>query len=137
MQQPLPALTRSFHNRQALHQTAHCCLMKRNDSERGQGSVEFLLAVPIVLLLGLGSLEAIHWFFARQAVSNALMQAGRAAITQHARPDILDAAFIEAMLPVFVAPSPAETRARLERAMARREQATGLPAWRMEILSPS
>ncbi|NLC36668.1 MAG: hypothetical protein GX772_09560, partial [Alcaligenaceae bacterium] len=35
----------------------------------GQGAVEFLLAAVPVLLLGLASIEAAHWYFARQAVS--------------------------------------------------------------------
>src|SRR5690606_9196031 len=35
----------------------------------GQGAVEFLLAAVPVLLLGLGCIEAVHWHFARQAVS--------------------------------------------------------------------
>jgi len=111
--------------------------MKRSQLQHGQGSVEFLLAAPIVLLLSLSSIEAVHWFFMRQAVGHALMQAGRAAITQHARPDILDTAFAQALVPFYAAPTAAESRARMESAILRRERATGMPAWRIEILSPS
>lgn len=103
----------------------------------GQGSIEFVLAAVPLLLLGLGSLEAVHWHYTRQAVSLALAQAARAAITQHADPVALDHAFMQALLPLHAAPSLHETRARLERNMQRRTQATGLPAWRIEILSPS
>lgn len=104
--------------------------------QHGQAAVEFLLAAPVVLLLGLGSIEAIHWYFVRQAVSQALAQAARVAITQQADPAILDKAFSKALLPLYASPSPQLSRARLERAMARREAATGLPAWRIEIRSP-
>lgn len=103
----------------------------------GQGSVEFLLAAVPLLLLGLGSIEAVHWHHTRQAVSLALAQAARAAITQHADPAALDQAFMHALLPLHAAPSPQQARARLERNMQRRTRATGLPAWRLEIVSPS
>ncbi|NYT23025.1 pilus assembly protein [Alcaligenaceae bacterium] len=103
----------------------------------GQGAVEFLLAAVPVLLLGLGSIEAVHWYFVRQAVSHALVQAARSAITQHAHPDVLDHAFAEALLPLHAAPSSDESRARLQRKLARRTLATGLPAWRIHILSPA
>ena len=104
--------------------------------QHGQGAVEFLLAAPVVLLLGLGCIEAIHWYFVRQAVSQALVQAARAAITQHAHPEVLDKAFSEALLPLHAGPSRPASQARLNQALARREAATGLPAWRIEILSP-
>lgn len=105
--------------------------------QRGQGTVEFLLAAVPVLVLALSSIEAVHWYFARQAVSLALSQAARAAITQHADPVVLDQAFTNALLPFYVAPSAAVTRARLQRAMERRTHATDLPAWQIRILSPS
>lgn len=105
--------------------------------QHGQGAVEFLLAAVPVLLIGLGSIEAIHWYFARQAVSLALAQAARAAITQHAHPQVLDQAFMQALLPLHAGPTPAASQARLRNAMARREHATGLPAWRIRIVSPS
>ena len=111
--------------------------MRQPILQRGQGTVEFLLAAPVVLLLGLGSIEAVHWYFVRQAVSQALAQAARAAITQHAHPSVLDTAFSEALLPLYAASSRDASRARLHRAMLRRETATALPAWRIEILSPN
>lgn len=105
--------------------------------QRGQGAVEFLLAATPVLLLGLSSIEAVHWYFARQAVSLALVQAGRAAITQNADPTVLDQAFTQALLPMYAGPNPAASRSRLQRAITRRERDTGLPAWRIHIISPS
>lgn len=99
--------------------------------------MEFLLAAVPVLLIALSSIEAIHWYFARQAVSLALIQAARAGITQHADPTIIDSAFSQALLPLYAGPTPDATRARLQRAMKQRESNTGLPAWRIRILSPS
>lgn len=99
--------------------------------------MEFLLAAVPVLLLGLGSIEAIHWYFVRQAVSLALAQAARAAITQHADPVALDNAFRQALLPLHAGPTPMASQERLKRAIDRRERATGLPAWRIAIVSPS
>jgi len=108
-----------------------------HDHHQGQGATEFLLAAVPVLLMGLGAIEAAHWYFARQAVSLALAQAARAAITRHADPAAIDLAFSEALLPLHAGASPAQSRARLRRAMERRTLATGLPAWRIHILSPS
>lgn len=105
--------------------------------QHGQGMVEFLLAAAPVLLISLSSIEAIHWYFVRQAVSLALSQAARAAITQHADPTVLDAAFARALLPLYAAPSRADSHARLHRAMTRREHSTGLPAWKIYIVSPA
>lgn len=103
----------------------------------GQGSVEFLLAAVPILLMGLGGIEAVHWYFVRQAVSLALLQAGRAAITQQADPVALDHAFAQALLPLYAAPAPQQAQARLQRAMQRRTHATLLPAWRIRLVSPS
>ena len=104
---------------------------------RGQGTIEFLLAAVPVLLLGLGSIEAIHWQFTRQAVSHALMQAARAGITQGANPAVIDNAFATALLPLHAGPTAAASRARLERSIERRERSTLLPAWHIQIASPS
>ena len=105
--------------------------------QSGQGSVEFLLAAIPVLLLGLGSIEALHWHFSRQAVSLALAQAARVAVTSHADPQRLDEAFSEALLPLYAGRDKPTARARLALRMARREEATGLPAWSLRIISPS
>ena len=104
---------------------------------RGQGTVEFLLAAVPVLLLGFGSIEAIHWYFARQAVSLALTQAARAGITQQADPVAIDHAFARALLPMYAGPSTEVSQARLQRSMQRRTATTHLPAWRIDIVSPS
>ena len=103
----------------------------------GQGMVEFLAAAIPVLLLGLGSIEAIHWYFVRQAVSSALVEAARHAIAEHAHPDVLDQAFTHGLLPMHAGTTSAQSMARLQRNMARRERSTGLAAWRIRIVSPA
>ena len=110
--------------------------MEPQQLQHGQGTVEFLFAAPLILLLGFSSIEALHWFFARQAVSQALVQAARAASTQHAHPQVIDTAFAEALLPLHAAGTRQASEARLKSAIAKRETATGLPAWHIEILSP-
>lgn len=125
---PLRSLTAGCHPDRRRRHTAR---------QTGQGTIEFLVAAVPVLLLALGSIEFIHWYFVRQAVSLALMQAGRAAITQHADPAVLDAAFASALLPLHAGPTPAASQERLARAVHRREAASGLPAWQIRIVSPS
>jgi hypothetical protein len=105
--------------------------------QTGQGATEFLLAAVPVLLVGLGSIEALHWYFVRQALSLALEQAARSAIVHHADPARLDAAFSEALLGLYAGASPHDSQRRLKHAIEKRERALSLPAWRLRILSPS
>lgn len=105
--------------------------------ESGQGSTEFLLAAIPILLLGLGCIEAQHWYFSRQAVSHALAQAARAAATSHADPNVLDAAFFRALLPLYAATDRSRSEERVLLRMRRRERDTGLPAWQIRIVSPA
>lgn len=106
-------------------------------AQRGQGSAEFLLAAVPLLLIGLGGIEAVHWHFARQGVSLALSRAAREAVARNADPAALDTAFRAALLPLHAAPTEEESRNRLQRNMQRRSRDTGLPPWRILILSPS
>lgn len=106
-------------------------------AQRGQGSAEFLIAAVPLLLIGLGGIEAVHWHFARQGVSLALSRAAREAVARNADPVALDDAFFTALLPLHAAPTGQESRNRLQRHMQRRVRDTGLPAWRIVILSPS
>ncbi|SHI28061.1 hypothetical protein SAMN04488135_11915 [Pollutimonas bauzanensis] len=98
--------------------------------------VELSVAAIPLLLLGLGSIEAAQWFFAKQAASLALLEAGRAAITAHARPEVIETAFEQALTPLFAAGQGGGARQRLARALEQRSQATGAAPWRIEVLSP-
>ncbi len=93
------------------------------------------MAIP-VLLLGLAAIESAQWLFTRQAAGLALLEAGRAGITQHASPQAMITAFEQALLPLHASPSRASAQNRLEAALARREHRLGGAPWRIEILSP-
>ncbi|NYT62177.1 pilus assembly protein [Alcaligenaceae bacterium] len=95
-----------------------------------------IVAIPI-LLLGTGSIELAQWFFNKQAVSLALLQAGRAGITTHANPASIENAFEEALLPLFPATPMLSARQRLQQALNQRSQTTNAAPWRIEILSPT
>jgi len=99
--------------------------------------VEFLLVSIPVLLLTLGGIELAHWFHVRQMVDLALMQAARAGATQHAQPAAIAQAFEQALHPLFAAPTPEATAARLKIALRQRSQAMhGNPPWQIRILRP-
>jgi hypothetical protein len=109
----------------------------RPAGQSGAGLVEFsIVAVPI-LLIGLGSIEVAQWLFNKQAVSLALLEAGRAAITSHASPSVIEAAFEKALLPLFVTSQDGGASHRLHKALNQRSQETGTAPWRIEILSPT
>lgn len=105
---------------------------------KGFGSVEFLLIATPLLMLGMGSLEASYWYIARQASSLALLEAARAAATNHANPNTIEQAFEKALHPLFVPvgnyPDPA---ARMQAYFNRLKKKTGLAPWRIVIQSPS
>lgn len=106
-------------------------------SQRGAGMAEFTLVAIPVLLLGLGGIEVSHWLFTRQAISLALLEAGRAAITHHNHPDRIIYAFESALLPLYVTAAPGGARQRLQQSMTRRQQLMQAAPWQIEVLSPS
>src|SRR5690606_30118735 len=67
----------------------------------------------------------------------ALIEAGRAAIVDHAHPRTIESAFENALLPLFASQTKPLSRQRLLQAMAERQSRTGAPPWRIEILSPT
>ena len=116
---------------------ASCPFLRQPARQFGTSLIEFSIVAVPVLLLSMGSIEASQWFFKRQALSLALLEAGRAAITAHARPSAIEAAFEKALLPLFADQSQHESSQRLHRALAERRLLTDAAAWRIEILSPS
>lgn len=105
--------------------------------QRGASAVEFTLVAVPMLLVGLGTVELGRWFFVKQAVSLALLEAGRAGITDHARPQSIESAFEQALLPLFPATATHSSQQRLESALAPRWQATGASAWQIKVVSPN
>jgi len=109
---------------------------RRRPLQKGQALAEFALLATPLLLAGLSGIELAHWHFTRQAVSLALAEAARAGATRHARPDTIEAAFEQALLPLYAAPTPEESARRLGAALARRRQHMQGVAWRIDVLNP-
>jgi len=98
--------------------------------------VEFLLVAVPVLLLGLGSIEVIHWFHVRQVAGLALLQAARAGSVQHMQPAAIAQAFEQALRPLFTGATLQNTDARLQRVMRQRSQALQGAPWQIRIVQP-
>lgn len=103
----------------------------------GAGLIEFTIVVLPVLMLGLGSVEISHWLYTRQAISLALLEAGRAAITDHNRPSRITSHFEAALRPLYAAPSADITTLRLRNALSDRQRHLNAAPWQIEVLSPS
>lgn len=109
----------------------------RPGSQRGAGALEFtIIAIP-VLMVALAAIEISRWFLVKQALSLALLEAGRAGIVDHARPSTIETAFELALLPVYAAPSRQQAYNRLQQALTQRRQRSGAPPWQIVIVSPS
>ena len=97
--------------------------------------LEFSLVAFPLLLLGVLIIEAAHWHTVRQLAYVALLDSARAGATQHGRPDVMEQAFAQAMLPRFVdADGRARDRQRLS--WSRIQRLAEMPPWRIEILRP-
>ncbi|MGB6105177.1 MAG: TadE/TadG family type IV pilus assembly protein, partial [Pusillimonas sp.] len=103
----------------------------------GAGLIEFAIVAVPILLLGLGGIEIAQWLLTRQPVSLALLEAGRAGSTGHARPESIAAAFEQALLPLFTASDHASARLRQQAAFRQRSRDTGSAPWQIIIMSPS
>lgn len=98
--------------------------------QSGMGAAGFLLTAVPILILGLGGVELAHGLFVRQALSHALIEAGRAAMADHAHPDTLAEAFEHALRPLFL------KSGSLPRALAQRTRDTGQAPWQIHIVQP-
>lgn len=105
--------------------------------QSGAGLAEFSIVVLPLLTLGLGSVELSHWFYTRQAVSMALLDAGRAAITDHNRSASIITSFEASLKPMYPAPRSADTVQRLHQALSARQIRMHGAPWQIEVLSPS
>ncbi len=74
---------------------------RRPGRQRGASAIEFAIAAPVVLLLGLGALQWALIFHARQAVEYAVIEAARAGSVGHGLPAALDAGLARGLLPFW------------------------------------
>ncbi|WP_028354325.1 TadE/TadG family type IV pilus assembly protein [Bordetella petrii] len=103
---------------------------------RGAALLEFALAAPPLLLLGLLAVEATHWHLARQIAYVALLDAARAGATSHGAPDAMARAFKRALRPRYASPD-GDADAAQQRAFQRLRSQAGMAPWRIEVLQPS
>lgn len=108
----------------------------RRGTQQGQGLIEFSLVAAPVLMAGLGAIELAHWLTVKQAVSLALLEAGRAGITQNARPEAMEAAFEHALRPLFPAAGGQDAARRRNTQLAQRAARSGGPPWQIRIMQP-
>lgn len=110
----------------------------KSSLQAGTSLIEFsVVAVPL-LLLGMGSIEITQWFFTKQAISLALLEAGRAAIVRHAHPHTIESAFERAMEPLFMGNASVTAADHLQAALQQRQtQIQGAAPWQIEVLSPT
>ncbi len=110
---------------------------ERVPRQSGASLIEFSIVMVPVLLAGLGIIEIAQWFFTKQAVSLALLEAGRAASVDHANPKTIELAFERAIQPLYTSASGQPASSRLHTALQQRQLATGAAPWQIEVLSPS
>jgi hypothetical protein len=100
--------------------------------------VEFAIMALPLLVAGLLVLETARWHVVRQMLNLALLEAARAGATSHGRPAVMDAAFEQALLPLFHPPgSHGSPQARMRAAFLDVTRQTGLLPWRIDVVSPS
>ena len=99
--------------------------------------VEFLVVALPLIFAAMASYEASRWYMAREAVSLALLEAGRAGSVNHARPQAIEDAFLDALAPLY-APAGAflSPRARMLHQQNQFEQDSGQLAWDIVITHP-
>ncbi|RZT93054.1 hypothetical protein EV681_3822 [Advenella incenata] len=105
--------------------------------QHGFAMVEFLVVALPLMFATMASYEASRWYMTRQAVSLALLEAGRAGSVNHTRPQAIEAAFLDALAPLY-APAGAffSPHERMLHQQKRFEQDHGQLAWDIVITHP-
>lgn len=104
--------------------------------QAGASAISFTIVALPLITLALGTIEIAHWFHTRQLISLALVEAARAASTRHNHPQAMAQAFEQALGPRYTMGHPDRTRARIRRALQRRQQDLSQP-WQITMVSPS
>lgn len=106
-------------------------------AQQGASMVEFAIVAIPILAIGLGTVELAHWFFTRQAIKLALLEAGRSAITSHINPHNIIQTFEAALQPLYAAPNRQLMRQRVQNALLERSSNISQAPWQITVLSPS
>lgn len=102
----------------------------------GNALIEWLVGGMAIMLTVALALEGAHWHITRHVVNIALMEAARAGSREHARPDAIRRAFLQAMLARFASPD-GQARHRMETYFKKVRSLSGQPAWRIDQISPN
>jgi len=107
--------------------------------QRGFAMMEFLIVALPLLLAAMACYEASRWYMVREAISLALLEAGRAGSVSHARPQIIEEAFLAALTPLYAPAGKFHSpRERLHQQLKRLEQdSSGWLAWDIVITHPT
>lgn len=105
--------------------------------QRGFAAVEFIVVAIPLLFAAMTSYEVSRWYMTREAVSLALLEAGRAGSVSHARPRAIEAAFLSALTPLY-APAGAfrSPRDRMLHQINQLERIGTRRAWDIAIAHP-
>src|SRR5690606_14255866 len=75
--------------------------LNRAARQAGASAIEFALAAPVLLMLGLGALQWAMVFHARQAIEHAAIEAARAGSVGNALPEAIERGFARGLLPYW------------------------------------
>lgn len=75
----------------------------RSHRQLGASAIEFTIAAPVLLLLGLGALQWALVFHARQAIEHAAIEAARSGSLGHALPEAIETGLARGLLPYWAA----------------------------------
>lgn len=107
---------------------------RRALQQRGASLVEFILAVPVLLLIVLGTIQAALAFHAKNNLNYAVFQAARAGSVRHAVPEAMFDALARALVPYF---GGGATTVELAQRLAAVKADLSQGSARLEILSPT
>lgn len=104
--------------------------------QQGSGMAEMLLVALPMLGIGLGTIEATHYFHVRQQLGLALTMAARAGAVAHANPTVIANAFEHALGPLYPPNNQAPSSQRINVANQRFEAQFQRPRWHIQLVSP-
>ncbi len=112
--------------------------MKALFLQKGVSTIELLIALPVIVLLGLGALQSFLLFSAKFALNHAIQEAARAGAAEHADLGAMEGAFARALVPwLYGASDYSDFLAQIPKAQAHLAQAKADGLYTMRQLSPT